>query len=55
MVAALGCALRFGVGGSVLLVVLFVVCGHILGLCWHILGAMLLQLEVMSGWVVVGQ
>ena len=30
---------------------LFVVWGHILELCWHILGAMLPQLEVMSAHV----
>ena len=43
---ALGCAFRSGVGGSVLVVGCFrsvgISCGHILGLCWPILGAMLL-------------
>ena len=39
---ALGCALRFGVGGVGVGGRLFLVCGHILGLGWPILGAMLL-------------
>ena len=44
---ALGCALRFGVGGSVLVVGCLWVCGYILGLCWPLVGAILPQLAVM--------
>ena len=57
---ALGCALRFGVGGSVLVVgclwscpslrlcgPILELCWPILGLCWPILGAMLPHLGAM--------